>query len=596
MLLLVDFIVDWARDTFRTAIVAQLSSLATGKSFDEVSLGPDSDIFSKERTIQDWISRAHSTTARDEPLGPPEDESLFPEVYNGMDAVELPCTKLGAVRHMSAVDFQLTGLRLTEGNVESLLALSDGPPDGKPGSQSHAYSKSARKLVNELTRWDEILVVLGADLDYVEHIWSDEKETFQEPFDEGPGAEFYAVFEYRCFVDISWKVTRELSYFAVSKAAYVILLEHAAFRIRHPYLDSLPKVLRPCPSGAFVEAIECLRSGSTWQVLHSAFSSTLLTIFPAPPKVRDDHIPRVAFLEFGYTHALRVRYFLDEFMELAERPMARLHSRKRHKRDTHAWEERQRNRSFRRSIRRSIRVSEDCHNKHTCTRCRRGNQDPFALRYWDPENIPLRTVYGALLVASLEEEPERSDRSQMVYDLSLFVFKRSPWLECRTSVSTVVGDLAQNDSIYHTIRHGLDMKAADPKAVLWNLPHPYRKSTDRQKSDIACWIQELNPEWILDADLHPEPMVPWVHQQILLCFLRQGMPYDGALVALTHFQNGKKKQYIGHQGGDCPFQEVSVDCTSLCDFYAKFCPRDLESRFPCRLQLRGQESSDAPNN
>lgn len=200
MILLIDYITDWARDTFRPAIIAQLSSLASGRSFYSKSLGTDSAIFSKGRPT---ITGGHD---------------------NDFDFVDVPCTKLGAVLEVSSIEYQLTALRVTTSNVHSV-----------------EYDI----LLDRLTRWDEVLVVLGADLDFLGRIWTEKEKMPDQPVDieEGPEAEFYAIFEYRCFLSSAWEVIRELSYLAVSKSAYDILVERATFKEPHPCILAFHGVL-----------------------------------------------------------------------------------------------------------------------------------------------------------------------------------------------------------------------------------------------------------------------------------------------------------------------------------------------------------------
>lgn len=269
---------DWARDTFRPSIIAQLSSLATGKDFDEVSLGPDSNILSKERTIGNWMTRVPSTVVQDEPTLPSEDRP------NDILSMRIPNTELGVVRPASTTIFQLAGLRVTEFNVESLLILNDTPYFIPSSRQNTKCRDSARKVVNEITRWDEVLVVLGADLDNIERVWTDEEKVMPDPFDEGPGAEFYVIFEYRCYINLSWDIVRELSYLAISKSAYTALLKHAAFQKRHHPMETFSRKLRQCSGPLIKETIDCLRSGSPWQVLHSAIRSTLMSVYPEPQR------------------------------------------------------------------------------------------------------------------------------------------------------------------------------------------------------------------------------------------------------------------------------------------------------------------------
>ena len=61
LILIVDYIMDWARDVYRPSILRQLKSIGTGKAYDEVSLATDSDIFSLRRNISSWIPAPPST-------------------------------------------------------------------------------------------------------------------------------------------------------------------------------------------------------------------------------------------------------------------------------------------------------------------------------------------------------------------------------------------------------------------------------------------------------------------------------------------------------------------------------------------------------
>ena len=50
LLLIIDYIIDWARDIYRLSILWQLKSSATGLAYDQVSLSTDSEIFSFPRS------------------------------------------------------------------------------------------------------------------------------------------------------------------------------------------------------------------------------------------------------------------------------------------------------------------------------------------------------------------------------------------------------------------------------------------------------------------------------------------------------------------------------------------------------------------
>ena len=614
---------DWARDTFRPSIIRQLVFLATVIDVDEVSQVPDSafpslrgsppplrgSIPSKRGSVPSLrdsvpyrVQRTGSTVTEGRFRRFSNDERFNTEDDTNFLFVNLPNTELGAIRLVSNTLFRLTGLRLTEGNVENLLALSDktiGPDHGgrKP-------SPCARKLVKEMTRWDEVLLVMGADLDHIEHIWTNNKTAMPEPFEEGPSTEFYVIFEYRCFLNESWDIVRELSYFAISRSAFDMLVTWAAYRTKLPQLESFQEKLRPCSSTVINDAIDCLRSGSQWQVLHSAISSMLLSLYPEPERRRSGTSPAVRYLEFGYPRSPRVGVSVDTFMKMAEEPpklninpATSTHDQNGSKKQrVDAGEQSLRNRSFERMFQRVTRLLDTSHDPSDCARCRRSGQDLFALKNWDQENLPSPTLYGAILVSSLKDELARSFEFQRQHGLSLFVFESSPWHWSASSFPTVVEDLAQGNAIYHAIRYGplSAVKWSEPKEVLWNLPFPYRRSTTKQRSDIARWVGELNGQVIPALNMPPRWTHPWVHQQMLLHFLQKNMSYDDALAAMRKFRNEKRQEALAkslNSSEGLP-RSVNADCVRLEDFWSTFkpdqeLPRGHSQWLPSPLRLRG---------
>lgn len=535
---------DWARDIFRTSIITQLTSFATGVDFDQVSLGPDSDIVSKKASVFDWMSRMDIDCRPGDALHASGVDYMAPMDHDDTPSVTLPVCELGAVRSASTNIFKLAGLRVTEGNVESLLTLSNNPADKRkdPLDRSGKFRDFARKLVNEITRWKEVLLVLGADLDLVEKDWTDQREE-HEPFDEGNGAEFYALFEYRCFINIKWQIIRQLSYLAISKKAYTMLLEYAAFIKRQPRIDQFAQAPRSCSGSLIKEAIDCLRSGSAWQVLHSAISSTLLTLYPLPARVGEYDTPPVVSLGLGYRNAVRIRHFIEDFMSLAERSIPEWShvakklepSSKRHKGQNDAWEAKTSNRSFRKVSQREVQVLDDPHIPLYCPRCRASRQKMFPPQSSGQKNSPLYTSYKAILVSSLREEGEDEYEGQKRHDISLFVLGALLWQENATSIATAVKCLAQHDT-YHTILHlptAKSLKLGTSRCKVWNLPMPYRGTTQKQQWDIARWVSELiNGQVLPDEDITQKSLPPWIHQQMLLYFLQQNKPYHEALTAL----------------------------------------------------------------
>ncbi|KAI9881087.1 MAG: hypothetical protein M1830_008245 [Pleopsidium flavum] len=103
LLLIVDYIFDWARDIDRPSILRQLKILSTVDASDAISLSNDSDIFSMRGYVSNWIPPPPS--AQEVPdvdildTGEDQDE-------DSLLAIPVPNTKLGVVRSASIIESQ----------------------------------------------------------------------------------------------------------------------------------------------------------------------------------------------------------------------------------------------------------------------------------------------------------------------------------------------------------------------------------------------------------------------------------------------------------------------------------------------------------
>jgi hypothetical protein len=597
---MVDHLVDWARDTFRPSVIAQLC-LEKEEDFDNLTLGPDSDILSKRR-VTDWMSN----NAGGVPPTQAMDSSLYDPLENDLrdpiSSKKLPITAFGTVKSVIATSFQLVGLRITEDNVESLL-----PPDVQTDT-GFAYNGCARKLINEITRWDEVLVVLGADLDYLEHIWTGNENVTHDPFGEGPGTEYYSVFQYRCFINCSWEIVRELNYMAISPGALDLLRERAAFQKRHEGIEAFSGALRQCPGAVFRKSVDCLRSGSLWQVLQMALRSTLVFMTPEPAKKRADSVPPVEYLGFAYTREVHVILFIKGIMQMNRnlvhsRTPASVHRKaKRQKTQTSGREAIPRQNFWRFSERLTQSASTE-HVASQCERCEKSGHDFFNFAYAVSERAPFLTAYGAMLVVSLKYEREDSREHQTRYDVCLFVYDGSlqDWDEL--SFVTVVEDLAQDEFVHHTIRHDPNVKEESSPAVLWNLPSPYRKNCGRRRLAIYHWIQELGGDNdYLTPSVDEISMHLWVHEQMLLHYLDQGMSYQDATLRLKEFRDNARRNYWNglpraDRADRLKPKKIPADCVRLGAFWGQVrthsdegnrsIPTGRSPWLPARLQIRG---------
>jgi hypothetical protein len=496
---------DWARDIYRIAIMRQLKSLVTGQPVDEVSLA-DSDMFSMRRGISNWIPAPPSTVfdgfaesshiTNDEDCPPAmmlEDQALLD--------IPIPNTKLGSVRPASYSDFRFVCLYLTEKLIPSFLQVVGGRRDNKSNTE-----RAARRIINFITGFSEVLVMSKADLDLFQSLWT---ETVVPTGPNEDTDDLYVVMEASWYLSPSWEITREISCLAVTKSAFNSLKTYANFRVRHKGIDSLPKCERRCTSSVIRQFIGCIRSGSPWQVLLAAISCTLVTIYPLPARRREDFMPPVDALGLGYPQYDRVKSFVRNYLRLdlwkprknttvpnAELQrllkqgytMKEIFDMKRDRPPKHtdtSWK--------RISHQRTHILEEELHIRSRCGRCTKSPEriiSPFAHGFLDTRNQPILSDYDAILVVSLQYTGPGKSPS---FDSCVFALGKLHELKDNMGLSIMIDDLIQGDLIYHTIKYDVD----ESFGHYYNLPLPYRSVTSKEKFRLHNWVRELRDQTLL---------------------------------------------------------------------------------------------------
>jgi hypothetical protein len=557
LLLIVDYIFDWARDIYRPSILRQLKSLASGEAYDQISLANDSDIMSMRRHISDWIQPPPSTVGSDF-----DAESANPTIvldHQNLLPIQIPNTKLGTLRSASLVNSRVVGLYIAEHNVRTFLELAAGTPQNTSHSE-----KAAREVVSFLTRWEELIVLNGDDIDKIDMTWTGKPRITDETSISSSSEKFYFLAEFATFMDTSWNIVRQLTYLAVSKAAFEILVRYADYKIKHPGIGAISQLGRPCSPEAFIESLNCLQSGSIDQAFMTALSCISVSLYSMPERKRLDYVPQTEILGFGALGRPRLPKFVQKFHEVGtrktrpnnriQRPKGlswndlRFVSSERRKRarqaNRHPPDSRPRlgpeDQSFIRVSEEKVLVSDkEGHETALCERCRRfrscGGSDPHHMA---PSSEHVFSAYGmSLVVAS-----NRARRSETNYDMCLFASKIPPEISDNTALPVVVTDLFQSGSIYHTIRHPMGVTFEYEilwRDQLWNLPSPYRPSTAKQHSDILDWLDELRGSDLGasrkaarngddEAKKEEDVAESWNRLQLLLHFLSEGQSYSQA--------------------------------------------------------------------
>ena len=490
--------------------------------------------------ISNWIPAPPSTINMmdldddiDYPAVAPEHQDLLP--------IAIPNTKLGLVRSAHITEFRFICLQITQSNVETLLWLASGHYQNKDDS-----FRAARELVNFIKRWDEMLLLNGADIDELEYLWTGNMRLDDNTTKYLSAEEFYVLLEYRCFISSSWEITREITCLAISKPAFRILISEAGFNIRHQPAEHLPKTVRPCKSTVLRECIECLRSGSPWQVLVSAIFCTLVSLYPLPEPKRTDFTPPVDLLGFGYIRFPRIKPFIWKFLEFSQEAAAMGYHQApgvdrgelRKTFDGRGKQSKLVGRTldppFQRVSEIRVRNCEQVHHTNKCGRCCQNSQMELFIKNFATSRPHILSTYGSILVESLEEK-DSSCETDTRHDLCLFVVENSAKLEEEKALPLIIEDILQTNMLYHTIRHPVSKESDNLRAIVWNLPLPYRPPTDEQHTDVRNWCQELLGKRITDKG-KPENMTdPWIHTQMLLHFLRLGSSFLVASVAVAQF-------------------------------------------------------------
>ncbi|KAF9760877.1 hypothetical protein IL306_004086 [Fusarium sp. DS 682] len=145
LLLIIDYIADWARDIYREGIARSLYKLTES---DSASLARDADIFSLAGNVRDW---AYSTPDTSEVgVSQPFHDPLR----------QFDCDR-GLFRDATFVHSKFMGLIITEENVEQFLHI---------GATNDATRKLAASLLASI---EDFIRVRGRLLNEIEVMWTD---------------------------------------------------------------------------------------------------------------------------------------------------------------------------------------------------------------------------------------------------------------------------------------------------------------------------------------------------------------------------------------------------------------------------------------
>ncbi|KAK0620777.1 hypothetical protein B0T14DRAFT_522131 [Immersiella caudata] len=220
LLLIVDYIFDWARDLYREAVIRSLRRLAIS---DSRSLAyHDSDIFSTAERVRIWDVVDENADERNEELAETEQEPVISDALRAFD------TRQGVIRDIRYIHSRFFGIHVTKDNLDALLNSTDS-------------QKESRDLATcLLSHLQEGWRVKGEVLDGIESDWTGTNRRENQSHQE---ATFLVIASVAAYLTPDWEQTRELSYLAVEVGALDRLLKHSGWKPAEGHsLDDFPFV------------------------------------------------------------------------------------------------------------------------------------------------------------------------------------------------------------------------------------------------------------------------------------------------------------------------------------------------------------------
>lgn len=202
LLLIVDYIVDWARDVYRENIITDLRSLASGDNDAASTFYPDTDIFSTaEINTQDASSL---------------NQDHAPTEYNSNQRDFAACDSMfHAVRHGSFVESRFRCVLITRDNVRTMLHL--------------AQRRMTQMLCSAvLSEMKSCLLLQYEAIEAIEAYWTGTSRS--SPKVLKPDDQFFAVVGCSYSISPSWYLVRELHVFAIAEDAWEAFAAFSSLR------------------------------------------------------------------------------------------------------------------------------------------------------------------------------------------------------------------------------------------------------------------------------------------------------------------------------------------------------------------------------
>lgn len=329
---------------------------------------------------------------------------------------------------------------------------------------------------------------------------------------------------------------------AISKAAFDVLVEHAAYTQKHYGIQAISEITHLCDGRVLNDAVNCLRSGSPSQILFAALTCSLFALHSLPDRQRLDFVPPTENLGFACLRHCRLCDVISRVQKNAEQALLSK-GRWSYIRSTSALmgaaEELNRRFPNYKDIK-LVRITanqenvsqEQPHEVSTCARCLRLSRSTQAA--YQAREAPL--VEFSASGFALVESWNSKFRAHGTHDICLFVTNECKEVDDRKTLAGLAEGLLQSGHICHTIWHPLPKEFHNRHSTInvfwrdtiWNLPLPLRPPINEQKADILNWIAELRGESLPTPKQSGELVYNWNRLQMSLHFLKEGLSWEEA--------------------------------------------------------------------
>lgn len=215
-----DYIFDWARDSYRETIISELRSLAVDNTS---SLGNDSDVFSLQDRVAFWPQSPPVQDSRDDDEENPSQPNASTPTTT-QDCLKRFDSPNGVLRDTSFIRSRCMALHITKDNL-SLLMKSMKTAD-----------KAQKAAENILRCLKDAWRVNNEALDKLELAWTgaDRENTSWYSLEKV----FLVTMTLSAYISPDWEQTRELCYLAVSEGVVEELFQYAKLKSNQRWLSS----------------------------------------------------------------------------------------------------------------------------------------------------------------------------------------------------------------------------------------------------------------------------------------------------------------------------------------------------------------------